>query len=121
MEDEISLYKRFMEGLLEIRIALYAKRIKSGSAWPNADMYAKFNKLYNSLDNEDRVVLADIIQNTRDDAIFDTLEYFDEQIYLENLHINQNGVEFPNDFWGGDFHNDWAGLCNGDMWGEDRE
>ena len=119
MGDEINLYKRFMEGLLEKRIDLYAKLIKSGRAWPKVEIYAKFNELLHSLSDEKRIILADLIQNTRDSAIFDTLEYFDDSINLEKLQVSQNGVKFPCDFFGGDFHNDWVALCQGDMWGNE--
>jgi len=124
MDKDIRLYKKFMEGLLGKRPDIYAESMKKNSKeipWPKIEMFEKFNNLYKNLCNEDKLVLADVIQSTRDDAMFDVLEYLDENIELEGLNVTQNGIKFPNDFWGGDFHCDWAGLCQGDMWGEDRK
>lgn len=121
MEKQIDLYKSFMEGLLENRDDLYAKQIKEGRAWPNVEMYAGFNRLYNGLNDDNKAVLVEIIQRTRDTAIFDVLEYIDDKINLGGLHITQNDIEFPSDFFGGDFHSDWAALCQGDLWGESKK
>ncbi|MCL2436523.1 MAG: hypothetical protein FWD00_00635 [Clostridiales bacterium] len=121
MDKNIELYKKFMEGLLENRTDLYAQNLRTGKrVFPAVDE-ERMRDFCNSLSGESKIILADIIQQTRDSAIFDVLEYLDESIYLHELKITQNGVEFPNDFWGGDFHCDWAGLCQGDMWGEDRK
>jgi len=120
MDKNIDLYKMFMEGLLEQRIDLYAKKLRNGGSVFPAVGDKKLRDFCNSLSKENKTILADIIQETRDCAIFDTLEYFDDTIYRRGLKIIQDGVEFPNNFFGGDFHCDWAALCQGDMWGQDR-
>ena len=121
MDRNIDQYKKFMEGLLKNRIDPYANNLKSGRRVFPAVGEKKFQDFCDSLSDENKMILADIIQHTRDSAIFDVLEYLDFEINCKGLKITQNDIEFPNDFWGGDFHCDWAGLCNGDMWGENRK
>lgn len=121
MNDEISKYKELMEGLLEIRTDVRVKTVRNGQGWPEVEMYAKFNELYESLNSEQKQVLSEILQEARDYAIFDTLEYIDDEINRANLRITKNDIMFPNSFFGGDFHSDWIALCQGDMWGEDRK
>ena len=123
MDEEIRLYKKFMEGLLEKRPDMRAERIKTKNktVWPeNTEMHQKYISFFGDLSDENKTVLADLLQDTRDAAIFDTLEYFDDKINLDGLHVTQNGAEFPKDFFGGDFHNDWVALFQGDLWGESR-
>ena len=119
MDKDIKIYKDFMEGLLKNRADFYAENLREGKRVFPAVGKEKLRKLCNSLSHEDKMILADIIQETRDTAIFDVLEYLDENIYLHDLKVSQKGVDFPKDFWGGDFHCDWVGLCQGNMWGED--
>ena len=122
MDEGIRLYKEFMEGLLEQRPDMRAERIKAKNkmVWPKAEMYQKYRSFFGGLSDENKNVLADLLQDTRDAAIFDTLEYFDDTINLDGLHVTQNGIEFPKVFFGGDFHNDWVALLQGDFWGENR-
>ena len=123
MSEEIAMYKDFMNGLLERRVEMRSKFIKTNrkQVWPKVEHYKKYTDFFNTLSAENKLVLADLLQDTRDGAIFDTLEYFDEKIYLAELHVTQRGVEYPRNFFGGDFHMDWVALCSGDMWGENRE
>jgi len=118
VDKNIELYIKFMEGLLENRTDLYAQNLREGKQVFPAAGEKELRDFCSFQSSENKMILADIIQQTRDSAIFDVLEYLDENINLRELKITQNGVEFPNSFWGGDFHCDWAGLCQGDMWGE---
>ena len=121
MDKNIELYKKFMEGLLENRTDLHARILREGKrVFPAVDE-ERLRDFCDSLSDESKMVLADIIQLTRDNAIFDVLEYLDENINLHDLKISQNDVEFPSDFWGGDFHCDWAGLCQCEIWGKNRK
>ena len=119
MTKEIELYKKFMEDLLKNRTDLYANSLRNGGRVFPAVGDERLHDFCASLSDENKMILADVIQRTRDSAIFDTLEYLDDTVNRRGLKITQNGVEFPNNFFGGDFHCDWAALCQGGMWKQD--
>jgi len=109
-----------MEGLLEKRLDLYAENLKNGNPVFPATGDENKRDFCNALNDKDKLLLADILQEVRDSAIFDTLAYFDWMICCHELNVSQKGINFPNDFFGGDFHCDWVALIANDMWRENR-
>jgi len=113
MSKNLETYKVFINGLVEIRESVLAKRFKRG-VWhpePPPDQ-VKYNKLLNSLTEEQRFLLAEIIQQSADNAIHDVLVYFSDNEY----RIYKNKKPLPEEPFDTSLNYDFVCRLEGDEW-----
>ncbi len=117
MNDPITEYKSFIDGLVGIRRSIGAGRVRSGE-WqkhPPADQ-AKYNALLASLSQERREVLAEMVQHERDAAIHDVLVFMTDRKYRIQSGDTQLAVE---PFYT-EMYYDFVARCSGDTWPDER-
>ena len=83
---------KFIQKLLKIRSNIIAVKLKNESnpIYPETETYCKFNQFFDRLNGEEKQTLSELLQLTRDDAIFDILEFIDDDM---NLKIVQDNSE----------------------------
>jgi len=123
MESALKLYKKFIDDLVEIQQQsdITANRIREKNLWStSADSeLVKQNKIIKSLNDDDREIVAEMLQEARDSGIHDVLVYFQEEMDLNDLRITINGVELPvSHFW--DLFHDWQYRRSGESWPDEK-
>ena len=116
MSKGIELYKNFIDGLVARKNSIYSKWIL-GDGYPDVEENKLVNEFLNSLTNEQKEILAKIVQDSREDGIHDTLAYINEMIECAGLTLSQDGENFIcNEF--DSMHFDFVCRCEGDEWPE---
>lgn len=116
MSKELELYKKFIDGLVEQKESVTARWIMEDGFPKNGDNEEE-NKLLQELTPEQKRILAKIVQNERIGGMHDALAYMDEMMDLDGLVLQQEGVEYPHDYFES-MHFDFIGRCEGDEWPE---
>ena len=106
MSKELELYKKFIDGLVEQKESVTARWIMEDGFPKNGDNEEE-NKLLQELTPKQKRILAKIVQN----------ESMDEMMDLDGLVLQQEGVEYPHDYFES-MHFDFIGRCEGDEWPE---
>ncbi|WP_227872271.1 DUF6547 family protein [Paenibacillus albus] len=113
--QELELYKRFIDDLVEFRPGVLPRWIK-GNGWPNTVENQKINKVLSELTAEQKEIVALIAQSARDGGIHDVLVYLTDQINLEGLEIVKNGIIMETEPFDSGMHYDWVCRREGDSW-----
>ena len=98
MSKELELYKKFIDGLVEQKESVTARWIMEDGFPKNGDNEEE-NKLLQELTPEQKRILAKIVQNERIGGMHDALAYMDEMMDLDGLVLQQEGVEYPHDYF----------------------
>lgn len=116
MSKALELYKALIDGLAEQKDSVTARWVKE-DGFPRTDDNKAKNEFLAALTPEQRVVLAEIIQDEYTAGIHDTLAYLNEKMDLEGLELHQDGEILPNDEFES-LHYDFISRCEGDEWPE---
>ena len=122
MDVAFDLYKNFIDGLVEQRDCIYARKIREQRLWPKtaADYLVRQNKVISSLSEEDREIIADMLQGARDSGVHDTLVYLNEEMTFNEMRIVVGSTELPFEPYGTEMFYDWIARCNGDIWPDEK-
>ncbi|MGO4500088.1 DUF6547 family protein [Paenibacillus sp. 2RAB27] len=112
---ELEFYKTFIDDLVELRPAVYSRRIM-GNGWPRTVENERINKVLAELSLEQKEVFALIAQSARDGGIHDVLVYLTKQINLAGLEIAKNGIKMTKEPFGSEMYFDWVCRKEGDAW-----
>lgn len=88
----IEIYKNFIDDLVKIRPGVLSVWAES-KGWPKTEENAEINTFLNELSNDQRRIIAQIIQKSRDGGIHDVLVYLSEEINTNELKIIKNDIE----------------------------
>lgn len=118
MDESLREYKRFIDSLVKRKISVVAKRIRDG-VW-NPDLQApsdhkKYNQLLASLSQEQRDLIAEIVQDVRIGGIHDTL------VVLEEYKLLRNDIELATEPYGTENYYDFIARLAGDTWPDEKE
>lgn len=116
MSKGIELYKEFIDGMVSRKNGTDAKRIL-GKGYPDTEEKRPYNELLAALSDEQKQVLAKLVQSAREGGIHDTLAYMDEMIDCDGLELLQNGEKFVTDKFDS-MHYDFICRCEGAEWPE---
>lgn len=116
MSKGLELYKAFIDGLVEQKNGVEAKRIV-GKGYPQNEDNKAINELLGVLTSEQKEVLAKMVQDARIGGIHDTLAYMDEMMDCDELVLSQEGENYPYDHFES-MHYDFICRCEGDEWTE---
>lgn len=116
MSKGLELYKAFIDGLVERKNGVEAKRIM-GKGYPQNEDNKAINELLGVLTSEQKEVLAKMVQDARIGGIHDTLAYIDEMMDCDELVLSQEGENYPYDHFES-MHYDFICRCEGDEWTE---
>ena len=116
MSKGLELYKEFIDGLVGRKNGTDTQRIL-GKGYPDTEEKRPYNELIASLSEEQKQVLAKLVQGAREGGIHDTLAYMDEMIDCDGLELLQNGEKFVTDSFDS-MHYDFICRCEGDEWPE---
>ena len=121
MDNALKLYKKFIDDLVERRDDVVARRVRDKLLWPTtaAKNLVQQNKIIESLNEDDRKIVAEMLQEARDSGIHDTLVYLNEQMLLNEMRIVINGTELPVEPFDSMFY-DWVARRDGDIWPDER-
>ena len=115
MNKRLKLYREFIDDLTKIRNGvLHIWVTKTG--WPKLPENDKYNNLLDKLNKDEKTILAEMIQQSRDGGIHDTLVYLSEQINLNNLRLSKEDTEFAIEPYGTELFWDWTARCDGSDW-----
>ncbi len=116
MSKGLKLYKAFIDGLVEQKNGVDARRIL-GKGYPQTDENKEINDLLKSLTAEQKEVLAKMVQEARVGGIHDTLAYLNEMMDCDGLTLSQDGEVYPYDHFES-MHYDFICRSEGDEWPE---
>ena len=116
MGKGLELYKSFIDGLVEQKDSVDSRRIL-GNGFPDTEENKPYNELINSLTSEQKEVLAQLVQKSREGGIHDTLAYMNEMMDCDGLVLSQDGETFIYDEFDS-MHYDFISRCEGDEWPE---
>lgn len=120
VDESLQEYKQFIDNLVKLRKSILAKRIRDG-VW-NSNRQAlpdhkKYNQLLAALSQEQRELIAEIIQDARDGAIHDTLVLMTDGKY----RLSRNNTELAVEPYGTESYYDFVARVAGDTWPDERE
>ena len=90
MSKGLELYKDFIDGLVKLKNGVDGSRIL-GNGYPDTEENQPYNELINSLTTEQKEVLAQLVQKSREEGIHDTLAYMNEMMDCDGLVLSQDG------------------------------
>jgi len=73
------------------------------------------------LNEDDRMLIAQLLQESRDAGIHDTLRHLNEEILCNGMKISIGGVELPEEPFGMTLYQDWVGRVQGEYEWVDEE
>lgn len=117
MEKPISIYKEFIDGLVDISPSAEANRVRE-NAFLKTEKFQNVNKLLDKLTVEEKELLGVFFQEVREGGIHDTLVYLQDKINSEGLVLVQNEVKLANEPYGTEMYYDWVSRKEGDDWPE---
>lgn len=119
MSDGTTEYKTFMDGLVEIVQApsVAATRLRRGTALftpvvAEDKWREKYNRLASELTQEQRELVADLIQEERQPAVADVLSFMTWKKY----RLVRGGVELADEPFGTESNYDLICRLQGDPW-----
>jgi hypothetical protein len=115
MNKQLELYHEFIDDLVKIRSCVLARWVKE-RGWPQLPENEKINKFLAELTNEQKEILADIVQQGRDSGIHDVLVHLTDEVNLNDLRIVKKGIEVAIEPYGTEMYYDWVCRCAGDDW-----
>jgi hypothetical protein len=111
MNYQLEKYKAFIDHLVEIRPSALVRWVKE-NGWPQLPENQKLNQLLEQLTPEQKEVVAQMVQQGRDDGIHDTL------VALSGVDLIQENIVFAVEPYGTPLHYDWVCRREGDEWPE---
>lgn len=116
MNRGVELYKNFIDGLVARKNGAYSKWIL-GKGYPDSESNKSINEFLLSLTEEQKEILAKIVQRSREGGIHDTLAYINEMVECDGLSLSQDGEFLVCDEFVS-MHFDFVCRCEGDEWPE---
>ena len=117
MNDEVAEYKLFIDGLVKLRHCVLAQRVREGvwNSEPPPDQ-VKYNKLLSDLTPEQRDLIAEIIQSTRDGGIHDVLVFMTDKKY----RLWKGNIQLALEPFGTEMYFDFIARRDGRQWPDER-
>lgn len=116
MKKQLELYKSFVDGLVERKESITARRVLS-EGLPNTANNAQDNQILSTMSQEQRELLAKLLTQERISGMHDTLSYINELMDLEDLKLIQDGEALDNNNFES-LHYDFISRLEGDEWPE---
>lgn len=116
MKKQLELYKSFVDGLVERKESITARRVLS-EGLPNTADNAQDNQVLSTMSKEQRELVAKLLTQERISGMHDTLSYINELMDLEDLKLIQYGEALDNNNFES-LHYDFMCRLEGDEWPE---
>lgn len=111
-------YKEFIDGLVLQKNDVKSKWVKNKS-YPETDNNKKINKFLSELSDNQREILADMLNDSRIGGIHDTLAYIDNLMDTNRMDIKIDSVPIYNNEFES-MHFDFICRCNNDKWPDEN-
>ena len=111
-------YKEFIDGLVLRKNGVKSKWVKNKS-YPETDNNKKINKFLSELSDNQREILADMLNDSRIGGIHDTLAYIDNLMDINKIDIKIDSVPIYNNEFES-MHFDFICRCNNDKWPDEN-
>ena len=116
MRNSLKEYEYFIDGLVKRRNSVEARSVKKG-VWheePPPDQ-AKYNSLLSDLSQEQRDLIADLLQQAREGGMHDFLVFLTDKKY----QLSRNGIKLAWEPFGTPAFYDFVARLAGDQWPND--
>ena len=114
-------YKAMIDQLVEeTRTLGSGGRVREHGSFSKAPAHREFNRFIESLSEEQREILARMLQEERDGAIHDVLAALSWWIDARGMGFTLNGKPMPVDLSGIGLHGDYVGRCDGWEWPSEK-
>jgi hypothetical protein len=121
MADSESLYKAFIDGLVQITPCVESGMVRQRRKWPTGlasaednSRNSQINTTLDALTPDQLQVIAGLLQQARGGGIHDVLVYLTDQ----NLRLVKDGVELAWEPFATEMYFDWVCRREGDDWPE---
>ena len=118
MATPLSEYKKFITDLVKRQPSVIARAIRENGHLYPLERNQELNHLLAQLSSEQREIIAQLVQRSRDGGIHDTLVYLADEINLGGLRLSRNGMELAIEPYGTEMYFDWVARLAGDDWPE---
>jgi len=116
MNTGLDKYKLLIDDLVEHQESVVAKRVVENSGSPVHPSNDKINEFVGGMNDAERAILAQMLQDSRDGGMHDVLAYLSDEINLSDLRLVVDGLEMPVEPYGTGLHYDWTCRSSGDKW-----
>ena len=121
MNQSIALYKTIVDALANLGRGVYRNWVIERGFWPQLPKNEAINDFLNRLNQSDKEVLVNLLEEARDGGIHDTLAFFNDKISVDGLKIVENDVEMAQEPFGTELYYDWVCRREGDPWPSEEE
>ena len=119
MKNPLQLYNLLLDGLIACRKSVLRSWILE-RGWPDLPNNRKFNDLLAQLTPEQRVTVAEIVEQAREGGMHETLAYFHGRICVGGLQLAPRGAELPVESFDPELDFDGFCRCQSDAWREEQ-
>lgn len=126
MPTPLEEYQQFIDALVRQAPDVTAKAISDGGwhRWatgrPHSSVdYVQMHQILASLNDEQRKIITDFIQQARVGGIHDVLAYLTDEIHCRGLSISRNGQPLAVEPYGSEMYYDFICRLNSDKWPEE--
>ncbi|BBH20421.1 hypothetical protein Back11_17660 [Paenibacillus baekrokdamisoli] len=113
--ESLQNYKDFIDGLVDIRLSVLSNWVLT-KGWPKTEENSKINEFINGLSQDQKQILAHIIQQSRDGGIHDVLVFLTDEININGLKLIKNETEMAKEPFDSEMYYDWDCRREGDPW-----
>jgi hypothetical protein len=116
MSTPLEDYKQFIDAIAALGPNVNARWVREKTDWPKLPENRSINRFLATLSDEQREVLAGLLDHSYDAGIHRLLAYLNDEIALAGLAITRNGRELPAQPFGSELYYDWVCRKAGDEW-----
>ncbi|QFT10134.1 DUF6547 family protein [Vibrio sp. THAF190c] len=115
MSKSIEEYKLFIDDMVSLSESAASGWV-TGKGFPKVTGNEAKNELLEALTENQKVVLAEIIDTAKASGVHDALSYLNEQQTSNQLRIIKGGTELPTEPFGTEMNFDFVARSEGDDW-----
>ena len=119
MDASLELYKQTVDGLANLHHGVHRMWVKE-RGWPDLPQNKGINEFLRRLNEAEKDILVDLLENARDGGIHDVLVYLNDQMDIEGTRIVQDGVEMAHQPFDTELYYDWTCRRQGDAWPDEK-
>ena len=119
MKPSLQLYKQTVDGLAQLHKGVHRLWVKE-RGWPDLPENKAINEFLSRLGDDEKDILADLLERARDGGIHDTLVYLNDRMAIDGMRLVQDGVEMAHQPFDTELYYDWTCRREGDDWPDEE-
>ena len=114
-------YRALIDEIARYRNCVSSRWVRERRRWPDLPENKPIEAFLESVSDEHREVLAQMLQDACDEGAHTVLAVLTDEINLSGYRLTRNGRELPVEPYGTQLYWDWLARADGDEWPPDAE